>query len=80
MVIEKSEVGLNSTTEILGTNFRKAAYLKLACACKHDYDGPVDVRIVEELQLPESEGELIRSVRSKASFKTSLSSSMVGEY
>jgi len=58
---EKSEVGLNSTTEMLGTNFRKPAYLKLACACKYDLDGPVDVTgvaDVEGLPLPESEREL----------------------
>jgi len=79
ILTEKSEVGLNSTTEMLGTT----AYLKLACACKYDDDGPVDVTVVadvEGLRLPESERELIRSMCSKVSFKASFSSSMVREY
>lgn len=69
--LEKSNVGLNWTTEILWIHYRKAAYLKLTCACKYDDDELVyitRVAYVEGSTLLESEGELIGSMRSKPSF------------
>ena len=80
---KKSNIGLNSTTEILWIHYRKASYLKLACACKYDDDDLVDVTgvaYVEGSNLLESEGELIGSMRSKASFKTSFSFFLQVEY
>lgn len=65
--LEKINVGLNSTTEILWIHYRKAAYLKLACACKYDDDKLVDVTgvaYVEGSTLLESEGELMGSMSS----------------